>query len=105
MENLKRVFVFAIFCIILANFIEANIVESKLSCHALCRLACLSSPQPAVCNSECEKRCKIHSVYEAMIHNTSCYERCSIITDKKKLEGCFDDCTTKYYKVKRSIIN
>nr|XP_009625612.1 uncharacterized protein LOC104116457 [Nicotiana tomentosiformis]XP_016506528.1 PREDICTED: uncharacterized protein LOC107824294 [Nicotiana tabacum] len=101
--NLKRVFVFAIFFMYMtvAN-VEANVDESKICCKALCRLTCLTSVEPVFCSHPCLKRCKIPSIYEAMIHNTSCYEQCSNITaDEKKMEDCFDACTTKYYKSKK----
>lgn len=80
MKNLQRVFGFAIFFIILANVIGANIGVSKISCKALCRLTCITSVQPDFCNDVCMKRCTIHSVYKAMTHNTSCYEQCSNTT-------------------------
>lgn len=77
MKNLKIVFGFTIIFIILANAIGANISISKITCKGLCRLTCISSTQLDFCIDVCMKRCTIHSVYEAMINNTSCYEQCS----------------------------
>lgn len=80
MKNLKRVFGFAIFFIILANVIGENISKSKISCKALCRLTCITSSQLDFCIDDvCMKRCKNYNVYQAMIHFTSCYENCSNI--------------------------
>ncbi|XP_059316010.1 uncharacterized protein LOC132066825 [Lycium ferocissimum] len=107
MNNLRMVFGFAIFFMMVANHvIAANISDSKISCKTLCRLTCILSAQPVICNHACTKRCTIPRIYQAMTHNTSCYENCANVnTDEKKMEGCFDDCTTKYYKSKRSIVN